>query len=171
MKEQYDPSSEIYNEARKQAVTKPEKKKRKFKYSYIIPIVILILVLIAIILNYIKEEEKIQTTFNMNDFQAKFSFNDYYNNPIKDEYLNRDLYIIDTISQIEHKNEKTGFNFESSGTYTNMDNDFPYLYFDVAFDGNLTDEYKIGDKVKITVEITTPGFYYEYNYKKIEHFD
>ena len=151
--------------------TEEKKSKRTFKIFFIFVIVVCLITFASFIwLTY-----NVDTEFTMAEFISEFHYGNAITfESIRPQYLDRDLYIIDTISQIEYLNGDTGINLNSSGRYTNLSEPGFLLnmyYFDTAFEGNLTDRFQVGDEVIITARITKWGDNYRFEFTDIEHSD
>jgi hypothetical protein len=153
--------------------TRPPLLSGKVKILLAIIVVAVILIIIFSIIQLISEK----TTYTMKEFQDEFDYgNIITTKDIPSKYLDRDLYIEDTVTQIEvvytnpyYIEIGTGMNFESTGKYTSMSQDSQYVEFDLIWDSDITDRFDEGDKVKITVIITETSGGYHFDFTKIEH--
>jgi hypothetical protein len=150
--------------------TSPLSKKAKILLVIVAVAVILIIVFAIIELTYVK------TTYTMMEFQDEFDYGHIITSKdIPSKYLNRDLYIEDTITQMElvytspySMKVGTGMNFISTGRHTSMSQDSQYVEFDLVWDSDITDSFDVGNKVKITVIINGTSGGYHFDFTKIE---
>jgi hypothetical protein len=162
--------------------TEGEDYRAPIKLSYLsgkgkILLTIVVVAVILIIIFAIIELTSMKTTYTMLEFQDEFDFGHFITTKdIPFKYLDRDLYIEDTITQMElvytdpfYTNIGTGMNFESTGTHTSMSQDSSYVQFDLVWESDITDNFREGFKVRITVIITKTSGSYHYDFTNIEH--